>query len=49
MSKRDPHGDDGPGRRRGRFRAQAWLLGAIAAAIYLCYLAFMLIKGTGAA
>ncbi len=47
MSERRTHGD-GRG-RRGRLRAQAWLLGGIAAAIYLCYLAFMVVKGTGAA
>ncbi len=35
--------------RRRRFRAQAWLLGGLAVAIYFGYLAFMIVKGVGGA
>lgn len=37
------------GARCGRFRAQAWLLGGLAAAIYLGYVAFMVARGAGGA
>lgn len=48
MSPREPQ-DGGTAARHRRFRRQAWLLGAAAAGIYIGYLAFMIVKGSGGA
>lgn len=44
MSDRDRNGG---GASRRRFRTQAWVLGGLAIAIYVGYLAFMVVKGIG--
>lgn len=45
MTPRDPH--DGGGDARRRFRTQAWVLAGISVGIYVAYLAFMIVKGSG--